>query len=154
MTKQQSVLWLLDLNHTPYHLGISSAGKFFSLRAHTKDEGKDVVLLLKQLSKKNISLGFIPLMNQLSENHIASVFSSYHSCLKDETSCLKPVLKALDVPEGMGYENWTLFELVDYLEEIGQNPELYVYPQNTTFNELMPYSYSDVQANLRSFVSE
>jgi hypothetical protein len=144
LVSDQSGLWLIDLEKQPYHLGISTKGRYHSLRFRTKDDNLECETLFTLLRKKKLSIGFIPLNIYLSENHISEAFSTYTSCQENSCSCIRPIL---DIFDQQG-DKKTIFDLLDYFIESGQVDQAYVVNEENQDVDLQMYTYEIVQDNL------
>ena len=138
-----SGIWLVDINKTPYHLGFSTHGKFFSLRFKKKDFALDASEYLNLLEKKGIQILFIPMMMNYSLEKVKSVFTSYKGCLQNDCSCIEPILKVTEL-EG---HNWILFDLLSALEQAGQLNSALGYNLPNGF-QLTEYTIDSVKQNL------
>lgn len=144
--KVSTGIWIYDAGTTPYHLGFSVAGKYFSLRIRNKDQGVDVGKILQLLDKQKKSAVYFPLMVAFSEDYVQGVFERYTNCQVNNCSCIRPILDVLGLTE----PNWVLFDLLDYLDVAGQMESILGYRLPESSVELIPYQYEDVQMNLKA----
>jgi hypothetical protein len=89
-------LWIFHANKIPPHIGISSHGKFFSLKANGKDENVNNEKVLKIISAKKIPTLFIEFTgNQIETVSVLTVFNRYTKAITGESTCLSPVVECL-----------------------------------------------------------
>lgn len=86
-------LWIFHADKIPPHIGVSSGGKFYSIKSHGRDYGLDVEGVYTLINRKTVS----SLLVQIDENiekDIPDVFSSY-KFIPQGSSCLEPINKLL-----------------------------------------------------------
>jgi hypothetical protein len=106
----KSLLWIINSDKTPPHIGISENSKFYSLKATGKDNAiftNDIFLLLK---KKDIEFVLVELAPHAIVKNIESVYLTYSKAIPSKVSCISPILDCFDLDEPM-----LLYDLINYL---------------------------------------
>lgn len=145
MTDVHSGLWLMNLDKTPYHLGFSTRGKYFSLKFNSKDFSLSTNDILDKVNRLNLKVMFIPLMVNYAPERVEKAFEKFTSCLVDGCSCIQPILDLIE----LSGENWVLFDLLDALEQAGQLEKGYVLNAPSDF-QFVEYTHKEVEENLLS----
>ncbi len=105
----KTYLWVFNADKTPPHIGISSKGKYFSLKSGGIDDGIGIDSIVSLIKQKSIPTLLIELaIPKLPE--INSFFDQYQSTVAYETTCLEPIKKIL----GSGNED-TIHDLLSTL---------------------------------------
>lgn len=95
-----TILWILNPHKKPPHLGISSHGKYFSLKFNGKDEHVNVLEFFKFTSTRNIPLIAIKLKQEVTLTQLTSAFQQFSKANSLSNSCLKPILMTLKINKG------------------------------------------------------
>ena len=107
----KSLLWVIHADKMPVHLGVSSNGRYFSLKKKGKDEHLSIEILEELLTRKQIPTLVFLLSNHIELSSLSDVFLHYQKTKVGEVSCIQPVLKCIGVPSNIP----KVHELIDYL---------------------------------------
>lgn len=91
------LLWIINVNKIPPHIGISTKEKYFSLKHNGKDEMKNTSFFFEKLKKSKISVVFVELNNDMDLTKIKTNYDSFTRASNIKNSCLQPILKILNL---------------------------------------------------------
>lgn len=94
---QSTVLWVIHADKVPPHIGISTSGSFYSLKATGKDIGMPVDQLLKLIDRKKITTICYVLGDLLKELNLIEIFDHYDKTIPRKITCLAPVKNVLSI---------------------------------------------------------
>jgi hypothetical protein len=93
---QGTFLWIFHAHKIPPHIGISSNGIFFSLKANGKDERVNFQKVLNIIHTKKIATLFVEFTgNQIETIEIEDVFKRFSKAITGESTCLTPVVECV-----------------------------------------------------------
>ena len=133
-------IWVIHANKIPPHIGISSNGKFFSLKVNGKDNGEASDIILKVLEKKKIHTLFIE-VKALKLSELALIFNRFKDLKSPEITCLTPIIEFLK--EDSKIE--TVSELLVNLDKKNQIKSFFGLNLTDDFVGIPSYSKIDIQ---------
>jgi len=91
------LLWVWHADKVPPHIGISSNGHYFSLKANGKDEMIPVSKITETITKKKIKTLCFELSDSIDIENIQSAFGLYSNTVPNKITCLKPINEVLEL---------------------------------------------------------
>lgn len=92
-------LWVLHADKIPPHVGISTSGKYFSLKHNGKDEHLPIDRVIELVERKGIKTLAIRLLNNYSLSELEEAFSAFDTTFSNEITCLAPIEKLVIRPK-------------------------------------------------------
>lgn len=89
-------LWVFHANKIPPHIGLSTNGDFFSLKASGRDVALNSKNVFKTIERKQIPSLIIELKVELNTDVVQNVFSKYERTVPGEITCLDPIKSILN----------------------------------------------------------
>ena len=114
--KEGTFIWILHASKIPPHIGISSDGYYFSLKAKGKDLEVPVNKVLEVLHKRKIQSVFVEIKAHIELENIRLIFDGFSHAFGD-TTCLFPLKKVLNASEQVE-------KIADLLRFLEQNQKL------------------------------
>lgn len=133
-------LWIWNADKVPPHIGISENDRYFSLTFRECERAIAVSKKIAQAKRAGTPLVLVKLNNEMNYNDFSTVFSSYTSAVENQTTCLKPVLEALSVPQ----EIPQLSALLKLLESTGNLQEVFALNLAPGYTGIPAYSVTDI----------
>ena len=146
---EPTYIWVWHADKIPPHIGISTNGKYFSLKSNGKDEGVDIFKVAELVERKKIKTLLFELNDQLKVEEIASVFESFATTSTDEITCLKPLKSILNAPEAR-----MLKDLLAELTAIGRISKVIGFNIDETFKGIQDYKVEDIHNRLRKLEND
>ena len=84
-------LWVFHANKIPPHIGLSTNGNFFSLKASGRDDELNSNNVFKTIERKQIPSLIIELKVELETDVVRDVFSKYERTIPGDVTCLDPI---------------------------------------------------------------
>ena len=143
--ESKCVLWVLYADQIPPHIGISSKGFYFSLKANGKDSFVSVSSIIEVIERKKIISLCFELKYELEIDELNSVFVNYKTTIPHITTCLNPIKEvlSLETPE-------KLTDLLDALYDQDNIERTYGLNINTEFQGIKDYNVADIHARLNN----
>ena len=146
---ESTYIWVWHADKIPPHIGISTEGKYFSLKSNGKDEAVDVAKTSELVERKNIKTLLFELQDQLKIEEIASVFETYSTTSTNETTCLKPLKSILNIPDAR-----MLKDLLAELKAIGRIANVIGFNIDESFKGIQDYKVEDIHNRLRKLEND
>ena len=137
---KQSVLWIINNDKKPPHIGFSFNNKYFSLKANGLDLGLESNSVLNFLNNKNTPFILVQLVDNTNKSDLFSVFESFKLNGSLDQTCLTPVLKTLNL-EG---QNLLLPDLLSLLREKNKIRNVACFNQQGNQVGIVKYSKEDI----------
>jgi hypothetical protein len=143
-----ALLWIWNPQLKPPHIGISTKGKYFSLRFHKVERSIEVEQITQKIYRSKIPLLLLAVQQDILINYVNQIFKKFSSCSENECSCLLPILQSLSIKN----ETFLLKDLINHLEEnknitqkIGLNLPL-------DWTDIPLYTAQDVRENWKNSI--
>lgn len=146
---QGSYLWVFHADKIPPHIGISSQGKFYSLKSRGVDIGLETGKVFRLISDKKLPSILIKLTSNVSEAELHGVYQGYSQTQAGAITCLTPVNEVLGVNDVT-----KLSELLVRLKEDGRLCEVYGYHLPAQLKGIKAYSAQDITNRLLDLQSK
>lgn len=133
------ILWVINADKSPPHVGISMHDSFYSLKVNGKDEDLPCHTLVKlfQTKKKKVLLYEIEVTEALN---LRSIFNKYNYIINGKSTCLTPIHKAL-----LNVDNSILLKnLIEQLESQSRIKAIFGLNLNPDFTGIPAYSMAEV----------
>lgn len=144
-----TLIWVWHADKIPPHIGISSEGKYFSLKANGKDEGRLVENVIDLINKKSITTLCFQLENMSSLDAVVEVYNGFSVTKPNEITCLNPIKEILNLNHAQ-----KLTELLGELYAQGQISKVFGYHLPENFKGIQIYSTEDIHERLRKLVND
>ena len=136
----KSLLWVIHADKMPVHLGVSSNGRYFSLKKKGKDEHLSIEILQELLIRKQIPTLVFLLSNNIELSSLSEAFLHYHKTKAGEVSCIQPVLKCIGAPSNIP----KVHELIDYLFQSNAIKAIFGMHLSSDFKGIPNYSVDTI----------
>lgn len=136
-------LWVFHADKIPPHIGISSQGKFYSLKSSGVDVGLDTGKVFRLISDKKLPSILIKLTSNVSEAELHGVYQSYSKTQAGSITCLTPVNEVLSISDAA-----KLSELLIRLEEDGRLAQVFGFHLPPQLKGVRAYSAQDITNRL------
>ncbi len=136
----KSLLWVIHADKMPVHLGVSSNGRYFSLKKKGKDEHLSIEILQELLIRKQIPTLVFLLSNNIELSSLSEAFLNYHRTKAGEVSCIQPVLKCIGAPSNIP----KVHELIDYLFQSNAIKAIFGMHLSSDFKGIPNYSVDTI----------
>lgn len=143
--KDQLCLWVWYADKIPPHIGCSTEGKYFSLKANGKDLCIPVSKVQQLVLNKKIPFLLISSDVLVESEELTSIYNSYSCANAEGISCLKPILELFDNPSGVNQ----LKDLISYLESTERIKHIFGIHLNPDFIGLKEYGQEEIKERLR-----
>ena len=137
---KQSVLWVINNDKKPPHIGFSLNNKYFSLKANGLDLGLETNSVLNFLNNKNTPFILVQLVDHTNKRDLFSVFESFKLNGSIDQTCLTPVLKILNLED----ESLLLPDLLSLLREKNKIRNVACFNQQDNQVGIVKYSKEDI----------
>lgn len=137
-------LWVLHADKIPPHVGVSSHGKYFSLKYNGKDENLSLEHVIQLIERKSIKSLAIRLNNDYSLEQLNNVFLEFDKTVPNETTCLAPIERLLERPK---FEK--LVFLLNDLESLGELGKIIGFHLDKSFAGIPFYTEADIHKRLQ-----
>lgn len=145
LNHEKNLLWILNADKIPPHIGISAKAHFFSLKVHGKDEFMPVLKLLDLLNSKNISSIVIELDTCISEFELARIYEQF-DCAKDlKSSCLVPIRELFFPDEKIE----RLKDLLDVIKEKKLMNQVFGLNLDSSYKGIPYYTVEQIEFRLK-----
>lgn len=143
--ESKSVLWVLYADQIPPHIGISSKGVYFSLKASGKDSLVPVSSIIEVIERKKINTLCFELKGEFGIDELNSAFCNYKTTIPQITTCLNPIKDVLSIenPE-------KLTDLLDVLYDQNKINRTFGFNVSKDFQGIKDYNLADIHARLNS----
>lgn len=141
--KQGFYLWVFHADKIPPHIGLSSQGKFYSLKSSGVDVGLDTGKVFRLISDKKLPSFLIRLTLRVSEGELHRVYQNYSKTQAGYITCLTPVNEVLKI-DGVA----KLSDLLIRLTEEGGLSEVYGFHIPAQLKGVRAYSAQDITNRL------
>jgi hypothetical protein len=136
-------IWAIHADKIPPHIGISKAGKFYSLKVNGKDDGLNVPQLILTFKKKKVPVLIIQL-KEAKYIDLEDVFLKYERASCEGSTCLEPVSSAI------GFDKFeTVHELLSALNEKEQMKDWYGLNLKSNYSGIPFYTKSSILDHLK-----
>ena len=142
-------IWVWHADKIPPHIGISTSGKYFSLKSNGKDEGLDIFKVAELVERKKIKTLLFELNDQLAVEEIASVFENYSTTLMNGITCLNPLKSILNIPDAR-----ILKDLLSELKAIDRISSVFGFNIDASFQGIQDYKVEDIYSRLRKLEND
>lgn len=142
-------LWVFHADKIPPHIGISSQGKFYSLKSSGVDIGLDTGKVFRLISDKKLPSILIRLTSKVSEAELHRVYQSYSKTEAGSITCLTPVNEVLGIGDVA-----KLSELLVRLKEYGRLSQVYGFHLPVQLKGIRAYSTQDITDRLLDLQSD
>lgn len=146
---QSSLLWVWHADKIPPHIGISSHGAYFSLKANGKDEAISIDAIESIINRKEITTLCFELNLDISLENLKDAFAKYTRTIPNEITCLEPIKDLLDKQE-VG----KLINLLEQLYATDSVANVYGYNIDNQFDGIANYSIDDIHSRLQKLSNE
>lgn len=146
LAAQGTLLWIWNADKIPPHLGISSKGRYFSLKVNGKDNAVSVSDLLERLKRKPIPTICVQLNYEIVD--LAPFFAKYSKAQANSITCLQPIREALQLPDAS-----IVFELLENLENQGRIAQVYGMHLPKNFKGIPVYGIEDIHKRLKALAN-
>jgi hypothetical protein len=137
-------LWVIHADKVPPHIGISSNGLFYSLKANGKDEHLNVSRILHILDKKNIATLFYAIDPAALKHSVSGVYSIFESTVPGEVTCLSPLKEIFSA-----HEVYLLRDLLRILHQRGTVTSTFGWQLPESFQGIPEYTVDDIHQRLQ-----
>ncbi len=142
--EEKNWLWILHSDKIPPHIGISSEGKYYSLKANGKDNGISIAQVLQILEKKKIKSIFVSLNLPISPTDLSTAFSNYDKAKGKEISCLSPIKQCV-LPDVSVNK---LSELLHFLQNRGKIANVFGLHLTDVIQGILHYEPEDIERRI------
>lgn len=142
-------LWIFHADKIPPHIGISTEGKFFSLKANGIDCGVEVKSILNLIDRKKIPSILLELDGIISEKKMKQLFKKYTKTIPQKITCLHPIKLLLEVP--------SVNKLSELLEELDRHNRVLskkYFNLPVDFNGIPEYDVEAIHNRLKILIDE
>ncbi|MDC1282827.1 hypothetical protein N8Z27_01465 [Crocinitomicaceae bacterium] len=146
---EPTFIWVWHADKVPPHIGISTSGKYFSLKSNGKDEAVDVFKVTELVERKNIKTLLFELHDHLEIEEIAVVFKRYTTTSTNEVTCLKPLKAILNCPDAR-----MLKDLLAELKAVDRIAKVIGFNIDATFKGIQDYKVEDIHNRLRKLEND
>ncbi len=139
-------LWIWNVYSVPPHVGLSSMGKYFSLKANRKECGLDTSSCVEFINQRLMPTIFVqvsPRM-QLTLSDVQSVFDNYFSMELNQSTCLSPISELMKVPADVRQ----LAQLLTYLKSNNYLEAFFSLNLRGSVFDLPKYDFNDIQNHI------
>lgn len=139
-------LWIIQAHRIPPHIGISSNGKYYSIKATGKDLAIDYKSLLKVINAKNKLVVLVELTD-LNHDFDSLLYSKFHELQEinsEFVSCLSPI-NSLIFPNK---NHKTVSDLLKSLKANGRIGAIYGLNLTEDFIGIPLYGEKDIQERI------
>lgn len=143
--KSGTFLWIWYADKIPPHIGLSSSGKYFSLKVNGKDENIEVLKVLSIIQRKKIVTVFVRIKNEYQIDKVKSTYSKFHKAETGKNTCLSPITQLLDCSE----EVFQLSDLLIYLSNNKEIESVFGLNLDSDYKGIPPYTKEDIENRLR-----
>ena len=140
---QGTYLWVFHADKIPPHIGISSHGKFYSLKSNGVDLGLDTGKVLRLINDKKLPSILIRLTPDVEEDEVQRVYQGYFKTQAGSVTCLVPVNQVLGINDAD-----KLSELLVRLNEDDNMSEVYGFHLPVELKGIRTYSAQDITNRL------
>lgn len=137
-------LWVIHADKVPPHIGISTNGLFFSLKANGKDEQLDVLKILHILKRKKVATLFYAIEPASLKVNVSEVFRPFDCTVHGEITCLSPLKRIFDASDVK-----LLKDLLDVLFHRGMIKRTVGWQLPASFHGIPDYSVEDIHQRLQ-----
>ncbi len=143
------LLWVWHADKIPPHIGLSTDGHYFSLKANGKDEHLSINRILELIQRKSIPTLCFHLDYSISMNDITRTFDQFTVTVPNDITCLQPIKDVLNIPHA-GQLTDLLIEL--YAQNHVRSVVGFNLPED--FNGIKQYSPEDIHERLTKLARE
>ncbi len=143
------LLWVWHVDKIPPHIGISTRGSYYSLKANGKDEGLVLSLIESIIEKKKIKTLVFALDREFSIEEVDTIFSQFTETVPLKITCLNPIKSLLSFNEA-----GKLSELLSALDGNDLILDVYGYNIGNQFGGLEKYTEKDIHSRLIKLSNE
>jgi hypothetical protein len=140
----QTLLWILHADKIPPHIGISTNGKYFSLKVNGKDEQLPVGKLLTTIQNKKISVVVIATSRTLGLDEIREKYLQFQKAEDLKNTCLTPIKELLTADANVS----KLKDLLETLNNIGEIQQVYGLNLVSTYKGIPFYTTEEIRKRL------
>ena len=141
LVESTTCLWIWHADKIPPHLGISSKGKYFSLKVKGKDWQVPVSILFDTIERKKIPTLCLVLKTEASS--LEEVFGSFEHAKAQEVTCLFPIREALKLPHALQLQH-----LIGLLGEEERIDKCFGFNLPSNFIGIPDYEIKDIHDRL------
>lgn len=141
--EEKCLLWVWHADKIPPHLGISTKGKYFSLKANGKDVSIDIESVRQIIERKKIKTLCFELINEVAIKEVEDSFGQYVKTIPYITTCLHPIQEIVNSPASK-----QLVDLLVDLEEKHQIIRVFGFNIPAEFDAISEYTVDDIHARL------
>lgn len=138
------LLWVWHADRIPPHIGISSNGHYFSLKANGKDEMIPVSKITETIAKKKIKTLCFELSDCIDIENIQTAFEFYSSTVPNKITCLKPINEVLDLQASR-----KLTDLLTLLYAQNRIVKVIGFNIDSNFAGIRQYEIEDIHSRLK-----
>lgn len=135
------VLWVIQADRIPPHMGLSVFGKYYCLKATGPDCGSSADMLLLKLQKKRVTTLLFSILH--NEERSIDVFGHYQAAIHGLATCLHPIRDYLSIPKAQ-----TVHELLAELAHKNMLHSYYGIRIEDHFKGIPFYTKADVESHL------
>ena len=137
---KHSVLWVINNDKKPPHIGFSNNNKYFSLKANGLDLGLDTKSVLSFLNNKKTPFILVQLLHDINKSNLFSIFESFKLNEGINHTCLTPILKTLNLE----HQSLLLPDLLSLLRENNKIKNVACFNQQGNQVGIVKYSKEDI----------
>ncbi len=143
------ILWIWHANKIPPHIGISSEGKYFSLKSTGKDVNLPIDQVIQLIQRKSIKTLAVELNIDVNTVDLDTVFDHYSITKSNQVTCLTPIKNVLQMRSPSKLEH-----LLSELSEMKVIRKFVGFNIDASFQGIPNYSVEDIHSRLETLEHE
>jgi hypothetical protein len=140
----RTLLWILHVDKIPPHIGISTFGSYFSLKANGKDEALPVEKLILLIRSKKIPTVIVELSEDIPLDTISVKFNQFAKAEDLNATCLTPIKELLAPKHSVS----RLKDLLETLQLTNEIQKVYGLNLASTFKGIPFYTTDEIRKRL------
>lgn len=146
---EPTYIWAWHADKIPPHIGISTQGKYFSLKSNGKDEAVEISHVSELVERKKIKTLLFEIQDEVDLNMISNEFESYSTTVTNEVTCLNPLKSILGISDAR-----MLVDLLAELEASNRISKIIGFNIDSSFKGIQDYKVEDIHNRLRKLENE
>lgn len=138
-----SFLWIIHSNKIPPHIGFSSSGSYFSLKATGSDFNLPVNRLFNSLKAKKCEFILVEVLHENRLNQVQEAFEKYPVLSHQNNTCLSPILNIFEISNQI-----MLPDLLRILEKNQLISSIFAFNVTESKLGIKQYSQSDIEERI------
>lgn len=138
---QHDLLWVINADSIPPHIGLSVNGQFFSLKYNGKDSGVPVERLVEIFRSKKIKVLLFKI-GSVDDILLNRVFSEFECTVPGQITCLQPIKEILKLKAD------TIHDLLQELSVRNEIEAVYQLNIDKDFKGIPEYTLDDIYHHL------